>query len=175
LQVYGGEHIPNGLRRYAWEKNAELTRNLRFTLVQPNTPFEVPGGYTVTAYPTEHMLDEECYVYLIEKDGKSYFHCHDSGEPYDWVLEDMAKKGVKLDAVCFDGTYGMIEINYGGHMNLNQNILVKSKMEKLGLIDENTLVYITHIAHCGGDTDEIEKKANAHGILVAYDGLEVEI
>ena len=87
----------------------------------------------------------------------------------------MAKKGVKLDALAMDCTYGLIQEEYGGHMNVNQNIRVKAKMEKLGLITEKTLCYATHIAHCGGDVDELEAKANANGILVAYDGLEIEI
>ena len=175
LNAYGGEPIIAGLKENGWQRNKELTRNLQYTVVKSGETFQTAGGYSVTPYATEHMLDEECYIYLIEKGGKSYLQCHDSGVPYDWALEAMAKRGVKLNALALDCTYGLIQEEYGGHMNLNQNIRVKAKMEQLGLIDENTLCYATHIAHCGGDADELEAKANANGIRIAYDGLEIEI
>lgn len=175
LTVYGGEPLTKGLKQFGWQRNKELTRNLQYNVVKPKESFETPSGHKVTAYPTPHMLDEECYIYLIEKGGKSYLQCHDSGEPYDWVIEDMKAKGVKLDMVALDCTYGLIEEEYGGHMNLNQNVRVKNKMMEMGVIDERTKVFVTHIAHCGGVNAEIEQKANANGMFVAYDGLEVEL
>lgn len=175
LTVYGGEPLEKELKRFGWQRNKELTRNLQFNRVTAKETFETPSGHKVTAYPTDHMLDEECYIYLIQKDGKSYLQCHDSGVPYDWVLETIKQKGVKLDMVALDCTYGMIETEYGGHMNLNQNIRVKNKMQELGIADESTKFYATHIAHCGGHYEAIERKANANGLFVAYDGLDVEI
>ena len=64
-----------------------------------------------------------------------------------------------------------------GHMNIWQNIKVKNTLEKMGAADENTKFMCTHISHFGGkDTHEyLGKIAADNGLILAYDGLEVEI
>ncbi len=175
LNVYGNTEIYERMEREGWQRSKIIAQSVKMTTLESGKTYEIVGGYLVTPFKTEHIPTEDCFIYLIQKDGKNYLQCHDSGEPYDCVLEELQKRGVKLDMLVMDCTYGMMEQNYGGHMNLNQNIKVKKKMEELGLIDEHTIVYATHIAHCGGSYAAIEEKANANGILVAYDGLEVGI
>jgi phosphoribosyl 1,2-cyclic phosphate phosphodiesterase len=133
------------------------------------------GDYQITVFRSQHMSTEESMVYLIEKDGKKYLHLYDTGEGVDNVLLYLKERGIQIDAVAMDCTYGLIEREYFGHMNLNQNIRLMKRFKKEGVFTNDTKICATHICHWGGTYADLSQKASANGITVAFDGLELEI
>ena len=134
------------------------------------------GGYAVTPFYTDHMRREDCFVYLIQKDGKAYLHLVDSSEPSDRVYDFLVKNGVKLDAVTMDCTFASLKNNFYGHMNIWQNIHVKDKLYSLGAAKDGAIFVCTHISHFSKeDTHEtLSAIAEKNGMLVAYDGMVLE-
>jgi uncharacterized protein related to proFAR isomerase len=108
------------------------------------------------------MLNENCFTYLIEKDGKTYFHGTDSGEILESTFEYLEKNKIHIDVYAIDCTYTFLTTNYGGHMNLLQNAKMKDRLEKIGAFDKNSRMIATHIAMAGQATHkELVKKAVA--------------
>ena len=53
---------------------------------------------------------------------------------------------------------------------------VIGRMESMGLIDGKTVKVLNHFSHNGGQTyDETVAAASKHGVIVSYDGLEIEV
>ena len=132
------------------------------------------GDFAVTVFRSQHMTTEESMIFLIEKDGKRYLHLYDTGEGVDQVVLYLQERGIEIDAAALDCTYGMLEREYFGHMNLNQAIRLTERFKKVGVFTPKTQVYVTHFCHWGGTYEELQKKASLHGINVAYDGLEIK-
>ena len=133
------------------------------------------GAYKVTALPSLHMNREESMVFLIEKDGKHYFHCYDTETITDDTLAWLKENGIRLDIVSFDMTYGLLNERYFGHMNLEQVAQECARCRQAGIFTPQTKVYATHICHWEGSHEELEEKAKKYGIEVAYDGLQIDI
>ena len=175
MDVYANKEVHQMFNTVPW-LNAEVRRNVQFHEIEDGAIIE-KDGYKITAFKTVHMsTDEKALIYLIEKEGKMYFHICDSGEPYEEVYEYLAKNNVKLDAVTMDCTFGNLTKEYGGHMNVWQNIRVRDRLKEIGAITDETKVCLTHISHFGGDTyDSLNKTALANGFILAYDGMALEI
>ena len=162
LHIYGNENVGNVFKsaRFYSEENLNFADII---LLKRNITQNI-GGYEVTPFYTEHLLTEESFVYLIRKDGKAYLHLVDSPVPPQTVFD-------KLDC-----TFGSMTEEFGGHMNLWQNVKVKKELEKIGAADGNTKFVATHISHFGGtDTyKSLRKIAAKNGITLAYDGLRIK-
>ena len=88
----------------------------------------------------------------------------------------LEKNKIHIDVYAIDCTYTFLTTNYGGHMNLLQNVKMKDRLEKIGAFDKNSRMIATHIAMAGQATHkELVKKAKKFGIEVAYDGMRVKI
>lgn len=62
-----------------------------------------------------------------------------------------------------------------GHMSLKTNLEMIDFIKSENLIDEKTVFVANHFSHNGGQTyDEMLEEAAKHGIIVSYDGLEIE-
>lgn len=134
------------------------------------------AGYQVTPFFTEHTRREDSYVYLIQKDGKAYLHLVDSSFPEERIFTYLVENKIILNAVTMDCTFGSIKIEYGGHMNIWQNIRVKNKLQELGVVNENTKFACTHFSHFSvEDTHEtLSEIANENGLIIAYDGMVLD-
>lgn len=132
--------------------------------------------YLVTPFSVEHMVSEDCYTYLIEKDGKTFFYCTDSGELLEDTFTYFKETKKRIDVVVFDCTYAFLKENYGGHMNLTQVRKMKKRLEEIGALDKKSRVYVTHIAPSGQATHKaLVKEAKKSKIKVTYDGLKIKI
>lgn len=146
------------------------------TILMESKKSTIIGDYKVTALKSEHTLEEESLVYIIERDGKCYLHCCDSGELLKETIDYLINASVKLQAVTFDATFGLREEKFYGHMNLRQVVSMRDKLLNKNIITEKTKIYLTHISHSGRCThEELSICAKKYGIEVAYDGLEIEI
>lgn len=75
----------------------------------------------------------------------------------------------------YDCTYGEDE-RKEGHMNIEDNCLLRDKLISLKVADNNTKHIISHLAHSLKKThNELCEMGNKYSFIVAYDGMEIEI
>ena len=139
------------------------------------------GRYMVTPLPAEHGTKQP-FVYLIEEGNKSFLLLNDCGRPSYEVYEYLIKRGIVLNAISFDTTYGFenVLVKYGvadHHMGLLDNVAVKGFLDMNGLTDRNTVCVATHFSHQGvdADYDKMCEHADKYGLIISYDGLVIEI
>ena len=94
----------------------------------------------------------------------------------DAVPPDLADNGVAVfDCVLMDCTYGLMS-QEKGHMGFPENIRIRETMLREGMADERTVFVSTHYSHnCLADYDEMVQAAMGTGILIAYDGMVIEV
>lgn len=133
------------------------------------------GNYQVMAVRANHSLKTSPVVYAIGDGKKSILYLHDTG-----VLSDESLRQLQLfktfDLVSFDCTGGLQKGWYDGHMCLESNLLLIDKMEKMGLINDETIKVINHFSHNGqASYHDLLLEAQKYHIIVSYDGLEINI
>ncbi len=152
----------------AMKKAASVTK------VIPYQKFTV-GDYTFLPVEATHDPNSSPVVYAIEKAGKRLFYGHDTGILKEEAFEALANFG-RYDFMTFDCTSGINEKETGtGHMHFTDALDTIAKFKARGCIDEHTVLVVNHFSHNGLLLHEdLEKLAKPHGIIVAYDGLEIE-
>ena len=133
------------------------------------------GEYKVTPFRSIHIEKEESMVFLIEKDGKNYLHLYDTGNVIADVFNLLKNNEIKIDCAVFDCTYGLLNRDYFGHMNLNQVVGECEKFRKDKIFTDKTKILVSHICHWSATHEELCIEAQKHGISVAYDGLRIDI
>lgn len=140
----------------------------------------VIGDKTVTALRAYHMQNEECYLYLVEKDGGRFLYGHDTGDfPAD-TMEYL--KGKMLDAASLDCTNVMLNWKGGGHMGILGDADIRRRLIEQGSADAHTKFIAHHFSHNGFIPDgrqyslaEFEEICAGYGFEVSYDGMKFEI
>ncbi len=131
------------------------------------------GVYTVTGIESLHDIGENSLIYVISCDGKNILYGTDLLQISDKAWDIL--KSFRLDLVILDQTYGA-GFNAGGHLDAGQVVDIIKRMKEERIIDENSLVYATHISHEGNDIHDImEELAVKNGYHIAFDGLEMVI
>ncbi|MBQ4269988.1 MAG: hypothetical protein IJB97_10120 [Clostridia bacterium] len=172
MTVYGNETV-----KAEFDQAAAQFCNLTASCVKISAGETVKtDGFTITAFKTTHVASEESLIYLIERNGKKYFHILDSSYPDEKVFSYFAENKIRLDVVSADCTFGNMRQEFGGHMNIWQNVKLKARLEELGAADENTKYVLTHVSHYCKDTfASLNKTAKKYGMTVSYDGMKIEI
>lgn len=174
LNLYGNETVLRYFKEVPFFREKVL-ETVNLIEIKRNQVFYM-DDYKVTAFYSQHMLTEDSFVYLIERNGQAYLHLVDTGFPKDELFDYLVKNNVKLDAVTGDCTYGTMVEELGGHMQIRQNLRVKNKLIELGILKKDAPYYLTHFSEYNRlDTHEsICAFAEPLGFTVAYDGLTVE-
>lgn len=159
-------------------KKPEMEGAATVTRIEAGERFQVgeDGKYSVLALEANHDPSASAVIYSITCEGKRMLYAHDTGVFFDSVWEGLAGEG-RYDLVSLDctGCLGNIGEYRNGHMSLKTNLEVLKRMREEGLVDEKTIVVANHFSHNGGETyEEMLPEAKKHGIIVAYDGLEIE-
>lgn len=172
INFYSGEDGYNRLMNYCGGKKKGAT----VTLVCAGDKFITSTGYEVTAFEADHDKSSSPLIYSVEKDGKKLLYAHDTGYFPESTWELLRDAG-RFDFISLDctGCLGLDGNWVNGHMSFGTDLDVIDRMKKLGLVDESTKIVINHFSHNGGQIyDEMLKEAQNHGIIVSYDGLEIE-
>lgn len=173
LKIYGNQSVVN--RFESVNPSQGVLDCTQATAVYNQKAFTA-DGYKITPFKAEHMTTEDCLNYLIQKDGKAYLHIVDSGYPLEETFVYLSQNKIYLDAVSMDCTFGSMQEEFYGHMNLWQNIKVKRRLDALGVTDKNTKVVLTHFSHWNKeDYQTLQNRVDEYDFLVAYDGLVIEI
>lgn len=150
---------------------------VRAVCVQANETFTVCNGkYTVTALAADHDPNASPLIYSVTDGTKRMLYAHDTGYFLDSTWQTLATLG-HHDFVTLDCT-GCLEL--GGdlvtnHMSFGTTLKVAQRMKQIGAADDNTVFVVNHFSHNGGQSyDQMVEACTPHGILVSYDGMEVE-
>ncbi len=140
-----------------------------YTVHKPFETFEA-GKYVVTALPAKHIPEENCFIYLVREGGKTLLYATDTGYFKRSVFDYFVKNGIRLDAMIVDSTYGLVCSSDKAHMNFFDNDELRKELLSLGVIDEHTQCYLTHIFHgAAKDLDSLDK-AVPEGYTLLRDG-----
>ncbi len=168
LHVWGNQRVGDMLAEHIRDDG-----RLVFHLMRPFVTEDV-GGYAVTPLKAVHALNrgETALFYRVEKDGKSLIYAHDTDE---FTEEDMEYlRGRKSDLISLDCTNGILQLDYIGHMGIEDDKRMRDKLLAVGAADEKTVFVCNHFSHNGlAEHGEMERRAE--GFLVSYDGMELEI
>ena len=155
-------------------------KRVEFDYLAPYESKEI-AGFVVTPLPAAHGT-EHPYVCLLEKNGKTFFLFNDSGLLEKETIAWLKDKKVQFDCVSFDCTFGEADASYNGtyrtqHMGFPQIEEMRKIFIQNGNYKENTIEIITHFSHNIATIGygDMEKLAQEKGLVLAYDGLKMEI
>ena len=163
------------------ELKEEVAKNIEMRVVKPFQPFTFGdhGEYTATALLAQHSDKEKAYVYLIEKDEKSYLHLVDTGrlpkETLDY-LEKYFQNKRGVDLVTFDCTFLFSTAGEKSrHMGLEDNKEMQMEFSLRKISGRHTRYAITHYSHNNNPlTETLEQAKLSYGFYPTFDGMSVE-
>ncbi len=162
LQLWGNEVVGAMVETDAVETHT----------ISPGDTFQA-GSLTLTALGANHMETEEALLFIIEDGERGIFYAHDSGWYPEKTWELLA--GRELDLVNFDCTFGPKSNRYG-HLGIPEILEAREKLWAIGAIKPEAKCVITHFSHNGGMLHgELEEHVAETGLIVAYDGMIIEI
>lgn len=174
LTVYGSSEVETFFdRAFQLEGMTEKMR-IKFSCLEPFGKYTI-GDYIVHALPANHGHNKgDCLIYVIEKDGKTMLYGHDTGIFSEEVFDYLANEKMVFDFLTLDCTGQGLTYEGGKHMTIYQNVALRERLEKLGLIHDKTLLVASHFSHNGGlNHDEMVKLAESQGVIAAFDGMEI--
>lgn len=174
LTLYGNDKLVRKYEAYTGtEKYHELTRKwLACKEIAPYAPVRI-GTHTITPMLANHDKTERCYIYLIERDGKTMLYGNDTGIFPEETWAYLA--GRHLDVVSLDCTM-LRHADGNNHMGIPDVLNAQARLREMGCADAETTFLITHFSHNGELLqDEIEAEVGPHGFVVAFDGMEIEV
>lgn len=131
------------------------------------------NDYLITAIDCIHDKKNGSLLYVITYNNKNIFYATDTPSLTNKALKEL--QAFKLDLIIMDHTHGDNTVT-SSHLNNQLFEEQLTKMRNLGIIDNNTLIYGTHISHESMSYHEkVEEYAIKHGYHIAYDGLELNI
>ena len=192
LQVYGNQSVIDALKfteTYTFDRSSGKFSlrnepvNVGYHVMQVGKTYTIDNT-SVAVLHANHGIDKsnnmlmslECLNYLIERDGKTLFYGLDSSHPLPRTVESL--QGYRLDLAIFDATFGQwpIDAVKSGHQNLIMLIETAEEFRAAGLIDEESILLASHIALAEVKPyDDLVGEFMEYGIILAYDGMIVEI
>lgn len=131
--------------------------------------------YKVTPLRARHVAALEPMMFVIEKDGKSILWAHDTGLFHSDAVEWIKNSGIVFDFVSMDCTLRRGAQITKSHMDLDWCIETAEMLRDNGNANDNTKFILSHIGHLVDRThDEMTAEAAEYGMIVAFDGMEIE-
>lgn len=144
--------------------------------LEPGERFTLEGKeqYEILPLWADHEPSVSPVIYFISCGGKRMLYAHDTGYFPEETWEALEKEAY-FHLLSLDCTAGLLKGWRDGHMCLESNLEVLDRMRRLQLIDDKTIVVLNHFSHNAGQTyEEMQAEAEKYGLLVSYDGMEVE-
>ena len=191
LEVYGNEKVKRALEfagMYRWEhstgrfRSQTLTGDINYRELRPYHSYSV-GDSLVTPVHANHSIDKKnmlmeelAYNYIIESGGKTVFYGLDSSYLLPQTSEFL--RAHRFDVAVLDATFGEMAIDpyVSGHHNFAMLEQTIAELREQETLTESTVVVASHISvqHVAPHDDIVEKLAG-QGIVLAYDGLLLEV
>lgn len=170
LYIYGNDVAINGCLHVLPEYSSE---RFVFNLIVPFQTVTTSSGYRITPLLANHAKWEFCYIYLIEKCGKTILYGHDSGYFPELTWQWLKDSGIQPDLAVFECTYGYRQNDRtDNHMSIETVLAAQKRMLSENIFHEQTQLITSHHSHsCGFMHDELVEIFKPYKIEVAYDGL----
>ena len=129
--------------------------------------------FKITALPAVHMINEEkAFFYIVQKEDKTILLAFDTGMWGEEIWHFL--KDYFFDVIVLDETMGYK--NYREHLNIEEIFIIRKKFINQKIINQSSLVIVTHISHnCNPCYSKLKEIFDPEGIIVAFDGMEVNI
>lgn len=163
------------LSKMSMEIDNDAPAELTLTTINPWQEIEF-GPYRVLTIPANHSSAPNPMLFAIERNGRSVLYGSDTSCLPAEVWPQVAERGWRFDVVIFDHNDGFLRPHSPTHMGSEAVLAELGRMRELGVADNTTRLFGTHIAHHSNGVHEQEsRRAQAVGYDIAYDGLIVEI
>ena len=129
------------------------------------------GEFEITALETNHLNrnegdDNDSFGYLIKYSKTTIVYLVDAAKKLPAsTLKELAKH--QIDYLIYDCTFNEVK-EMEGHSDIEGALNLKDKLNPVNMI-------ITHISHRNYMHDELTEIMKKHGIVTAWDGMEVII
>ncbi|MFA5858835.1 MAG: MBL fold metallo-hydrolase [Elusimicrobiota bacterium] len=176
LVIHGNAQVMNKIKAVFSDTLLEKL-NIVLDTLQPFKSFTA-GELEVTAIAAKHGTTDPLNYVFKYKDRVTLI-AFDTGWYNDETWEYLKKQ--KFDLVILDCTMQNLDLKMGmkacGHLGINTGLEVIAELKKFNTVREGSTRYIvTHFSHNGGMMyHELEAQLAPHDVIVAYDGMTVEI
>ena len=172
LNLYGNQKVLDVIQQDFIFDMEKLPSCISLHLLQAFKSVTV-AGITITPLPAKHDPREECFIFLLEQDGKKMLYANDTTYPPKQTLEYL--HGQNLDVVSLDCTTGKIPC-FHSHMGLADNNKLKKYLLQHQAAHANTLFISHHFSHNGKlNYDDFAAAAEGTGFISSYDGMELNV
>lgn len=145
----------------------------RVHLVKAFEEFQA-GNYSIVPIPANHAPELEAMNFIISYNGIHVLWLHDSGLMREETLRYLQNKDVCFSFVSLDCFLAKGEHAQSDHMNITQCACTVEQLKLSRCVNENTLIYLSHIGHLVNQThEELVNEARRFRFHVAYDGAEI--
>jgi len=129
------------------------------------------GDYTIRAYKANHATCENTVHFLLSDKTRTLFYGLDGA----WLLyeEYQAIKQFRPDFAVFDATIGDCPGDFRIFEHNNLNMVLELKLSLAPYIKQVCLSHLARTLHT--DHHTLSKEMQKHQILVAYDGMVIDI
>lgn len=175
LEILGHESVLETMRENPRldETAMESSYRMRFTRLTRGQTIE-RDHLKVTTVVSHHSQPGSVFNYIIERDGKTLLYALDCGG-YDQDMYDLLKQ-YRFDCVVLEGTFGHMPVEYTMHQNKDKNLRMLNFFTDCDLWRNQPRMILSHMApHWTPPYDLYAEEMSAYGIVVAYDGMNVEI
>lgn len=170
LYIYGTNTVLDIIKTAFGYTDENSCKHMKFIEVKAFESFKI-NDYNILPLEAQHMVDEDCLLYYIEKDGKGYLHGNDTGL---FPLKDYeALKGKKIDIATLDCCFGKTP-SETSHMGVESCRKVKALLQD-SCHCENTKFVLTHFSHNVRPIQKELEELVKDEFVVAYDGIEFNI
>lgn len=150
--------------------------NIEFHVLRAFESFTAEN-YKITPLPARHQLEEDAFIFIIEKNGKRILYAHDTGYFYDSVFEYIKSNNLYFNLVSYDCTNIELPIpDTATHMGFENISRVKKTLKEMKAVDEKTIQIVNHFSHNGNPLhNNLKRICKPLKLIPSYDGLEVKI
>ena len=126
MYIYGSDKAINGCLNGI----VDLTPDrFNLSILIPFVTITTSSGAKITPLIANHEKWEMCYIYFIEKNGKTLLYGHDSGYYGDLTWNWLENK--KIDLIVLECTYGYRQNDKtNNHMSIETVINMKQKFRR---------------------------------------------
>lgn len=129
------------------------------------------GKYTIRAYCANHSTCEKTVHFIISDGDKTVFYGLDGA----WLMYEEVQgiKEFKPDFAVFDATIGDVDGDYRIFEHNNLNMVLEMQKTLKPYIGKFAISHMARTLHT--PQAQIEERMRPYDVIVAYDGLEIEI
>ena len=159
-------------------KDAKLPqlKNIEIIRMEEGGCYHIKENITATSVKANHAEETFPNHYLFEVEGTKVYYATDGA----WITNSAVKylKNKNVDVYITDATCGDYEGDYrvSEHNSIPMLRLLIPSLKTLEIINDHTRIFLTHLApSLHKSHEETQKIVAKDGMIVAYDGLTVEL